>query len=431
MAPRKKSKTKKAKGATTKTKRIAISPSTKLAAAHKPKKAKSTTIKGKKSAVKASTKPAASPKPTKSTGRGKSEGKPSKSTVSSVQEKETCGIDLNQSTSPIPTPKSANDGTQEPDHWCGTAQIEHDHYLAEQKVTNMDRHWAEAELKYAEAAEVLLGVIARSGLEVLRAGKLDALETLLENASANANKEGIPDVLYGGTSAFASSMEGYATWFVQAEVFSTGALPAESASAPVAVRRMRFIVHSNVFRIRNFTQEMVHCGVQPESFASTQVHLRDQPFHINIPSINTGQAMAAATKSVKKPRAPANKNKRTTAKRAKKASKPKAKKGGRSKAARATKTKEPSVKTTSAKKPKRTTIAEKTRAAKLQYGGQIRPWVMSRMQTRPGMVLKDPVEMAKWVEWRKSVVLENVAFKLSTGKIDEPATLDLLAKRQE
>ncbi len=88
------------------------------------------------------------------------------------------------------------------------------------------------------------------------------------------------------------------------------------------------------------------------------------------------------------------------------------------------------MKTTSAKKPKRTTIAEKTRAAKLQYGGQIRPWVMSRMQTRPGMVLKDPVQMAKWVEWRKSLVLENVVYNASTGKIDERATSDLVGKDQ-
>ena len=76
---------------------------------------------------------------------------------------------------------------EEPDHWCGTAQIEHDHLLAEQRMTDMYRHWAEAELKYAEAAELLLEVIARDGLEVLRAGKLDALESLLENASAKAS----------------------------------------------------------------------------------------------------------------------------------------------------------------------------------------------------------------------------------------------------
>ncbi|KAK1070837.1 hypothetical protein LTR74_003749 [Friedmanniomyces endolithicus] len=393
MAPSKKSKTKKAKGATTKTKSIAISPSTKLAAVSKPKKAKSTTIKGEKSAVKASAKPAASSKPKKADKQAKSVGKPFKSTVSPTREE--TDTDLKQTPSPVPTPKSTSDGMEEPGHWCGTAQIEHNHLLAEQKVTDMYRHWAEAELKYAEAAEVLLEVIARSGLEVLRAGKLDALETLLENASAQASREGSP---------------------------------VESASATVAVHRMRFIVHSNVFRIRNFTQQIVHSGGQSESFASTQVHFRDQHFHIDIPSINTGQAMAATTKSAKKPRAPANKNKRATATKAKKASKPKAKKGGRSKPATAAETKEPSVKMTSAKKPRaRTTIAEKTCAAKLQYGGRPRPWVLSRMQTRPGMVLKDPVQMAKWVEWRKSVVLENVVYK-STGKIDERATSDLVGK---
>ncbi|KAK0830982.1 hypothetical protein LTR73_003369 [Friedmanniomyces endolithicus] len=135
--------------------------------------------------------------------------------------------------------------------------------------------------------------------------------------------------------------------------------------------------------------------------------------------------MAATTKSAKKPRASATKNKRATATKAKKAAKPKAKKGGRSKPATATETKEPSVKKTSARKPRvRTTIAEKTRAAILQYGGRPRPWVLSRMQTRPRMAIKDPVEMAKWVEWRKSVVLENVAYK-STGKIDWRATSDM------
>ncbi len=192
MAPSKKSKTKKAKGATTKTKSIAISPSTKLAAVPKLKKAKSTTIKGKKSAVKASAKPALFSKPKKADKQAKSVGKPSKSTVSPVQEEEPEDTVLNQTPCPVPTPKFSNGGMEEPEHWCETAQVEHDHLLAEQKVTDMYRHWAEAELKYAEAAEVLLEVIARSGLEVLRAGKLDALETLLENASANANKEGIP-----------------------------------------------------------------------------------------------------------------------------------------------------------------------------------------------------------------------------------------------
>ncbi|KAK0278512.1 hypothetical protein LTR35_009251 [Friedmanniomyces endolithicus] len=385
MAPSKKPKTKKAKGATTKSKSIAISPSTKLAAVPKPKKAKSTTIKNKKSAVKASVKPAASPKPAKSTRRGKSEGKPSKSTVSSVQEKETCGTDLNQSTSPIPTPKSANDGTEEPDHWCGTAQIEHDHLPAEQKVADMYRLWAEAELKYAEAAEVLLEVIARSDLEVLRAGKLDALETLLENASANANKEGRPDVLYA-------------------------ALPPLQAAWKATQR--------GLYRRKHFLPEP-HQQSQPR-------HLLPFAGCVSLTSHGSSdQVCEEASCSGQQEQAYQGQKGK------KKASKPKAKKGGRSKAARATKTKEPSVKTTSANKPKRTTIAEKTRAAKLQYGGQIRPWVMSRMQTRPGMVLKDPVEMAKWVEWRKSVVLENVAFKVSTGKIDEPATLDLLAKRQE
>ncbi|KAK1824177.1 hypothetical protein LTR12_001478 [Friedmanniomyces endolithicus] len=379
MAPSKKSKTKKAKGATTKTKSIAISPSTKLAAVSKPKKAKSTTIKGEKSAVKASAKPAASSKPKKADKQAKSVGKPFKSTVSPTREE--TDTDLKQTPSPVPTPKSTSDGMEEPGHWCGTAQIEHNHLLAEQKVTDMYRHWAEAELKYAEAAEVLLEVIARSGLEVLRAGKLDALETLLENASAQASREGSPDAPYGRTSAFAGS-------------------------------------------IVDFRNERRTMG----SFASTQVHFRDQHFHIDIPSINTGQAMAATTKSAKKPRAPANKNKRATATKAKKASKPKAKKGGRSKPATAAETKEPSVKMTSAKKPRaRTTIAEKTCAAKLQYGGRPRPWVLSRMQTRPGMVLKDPVQMAKWVEWRKSVVLENVVYK-STGKIDERATSDLVGK---
>ncbi|KAK0287478.1 hypothetical protein LTR91_001778 [Friedmanniomyces endolithicus] len=187
MAPRKLSRTKKAKGATTKAKGIAISLGPKPAAVSKPKKAKGLTSKGRKYAVKASTKPAASSKPTKSTGGGKSVRKRSKSTASPPEESLTCGTNAEHTICLVPTPTYSNNGMEEPDHWCGTAQIEHDHLLAEQRMTDMYRHWAEAELKYAEAAELLLEVIARDGLEVLRAGKLDALESLLENASAKAS----------------------------------------------------------------------------------------------------------------------------------------------------------------------------------------------------------------------------------------------------